>query len=30
MNWERFCAANTIAFATHAITQPIDLVKTRS
>jgi hypothetical protein len=30
MNFERFCAANTIALVTHALTQPIDLVKTRS
>ncbi len=30
MNFERFCAANTIALATHAVTQPMDLVKVRS
>jgi len=30
MNFERFCAANTIALVTHAITQPMDLVKVRS
>jgi solute carrier family 25 (mitochondrial oxoglutarate transporter), member 11 len=30
MNLDRFFAANAIAFATHAVTQPIDLVKTRS
>ena len=30
MNFERFCAANTLALVTHAITQPMDLVKVRS
>lgn len=30
MNWERFVAANTMAIATHTLTQPLDLVKTRA
>jgi hypothetical protein len=30
MNTERFFAANTIALITHGLTQPFDLVKTRS
>jgi hypothetical protein len=29
MNKERFVAANGIALITHAVTQPMDLVKTR-
>lgn len=30
MNFERFCAANVIALGTHAVMQPLDLVKIRS
>ena len=30
MNKERFIAANVMALITHGITQPLDLVKTRS
>lgn len=30
MNWDRFCAANSIALVTHTLTQPLDLVKVRS
>jgi len=30
MNKERFIAANTMALITHGITQPLDLIKTRS
>jgi len=30
MNYERFAAANGLALITHAITQPMDMVKTRA
>ena len=30
MNKERFMAANAMALITHTITQPLDLIKTRS
>jgi hypothetical protein len=30
MNKERFVAANTLALITHAITQPLDMVRIRS
>jgi len=30
MNYERFVAANGLALITHTVTQPLDMVKTRS
>lgn len=30
MNKERFLAANAMAFLTHGLTQPLDLIKTRA